>query len=109
MGSRDFPDEDPELDEEEEETNESSESEKVPSITKPKRKKSRTISVLVPNRKATDVLELKFENGATKKIKVRGMSTKSKSIPKIEAEKVLASGSSRARGSSQNKFSWSSI
>jgi len=108
ISSRDFPDEDPELDEDEEETDEYSGSEKVPSITKPKRQKSRTISVLVPNRKPEDVLELKFENGATKKIKVRGMSTKSKSIPKIDAEKALASGASRGHTTRQNRFSWSS-
>jgi len=85
---RDFPDEDPDLEDESTEEDKSNSPFRVPTIAKPaKKKKSRTISVLVPN-EAKDVISLKFENGTTKKIKMR-MSSKSKSISKIEAEKSL--------------------
>merc|ERR1719456_697462 len=82
----DFSDEDPDLEDESAEEDEpTTPSRNEPSIVTPKKKKSRTISVLVPN-KHDEVISLKFENGTTKKIKMR-MSSKSKSISKIEAEK----------------------
>jgi hypothetical protein len=85
--TRDFPDEDPDLDDESGELDEAINRSRAPSIVKPAKKKSRTISVLVPN-EPKDVISLKFENGTTKKIKMR-LSSKSKSISKIEAEKSL--------------------
>jgi len=103
---REFPDEDPDLeDESADETEQISRSRIAPSISKPAKKKQRsqTISVLVPNTQ-DDVIELKFENGARKKIKMR-MSSKSKSISKIEAEKSLRPKSATAKVAK----SWGSI
>jgi len=101
----DFPDEDPDLEDESgDEVDAINRSRKAPSIVKPTKKKgSRTISVLVPDEQE-EVISLKFENGTTKKIKMR-MSSKSKSISKIEAEKSL-----RPRPSSTKiAKSWGSV
>jgi len=89
---RDFEDEDPLLDDSEEEI-QLNRSRSSLSIVKPKCKKStsRTISVLVPNEKE-ETLELKFENGARKRIRMR-VGSKSKSVSRIEAEKSLRSKS----------------
>jgi len=84
---RDFPDEDPDLQDESTEEDKSISRSRVPIIAKPKKKKSRTISVLVP-KQPKDVISLKFENGTTKKIKMR-LSSLSKSISKIEVAKSL--------------------
>jgi len=88
--TRNFADEDPDLEDESDEEF-THRSRTGLSIVKPVRrskKKSRTISVLVPNKDQEDTLELKFENGARKRIKMR-MSSKSKSVSRIDAEKAL--------------------
>lgn len=95
--SRDFPDEDPDLESEDEDN--------VFGIMAPKAKsRSQTISVLVPNREASDLVELKFENGARTQINVRKCSSKSKSVSRINAERVL-----RPPTSSKVTKSWGSI
>jgi len=94
--SRVFPDEDPDLESEDEDN--------LFGIIQPKKTRSKTISVLVPNREASDVVELKFENGARTKINVRQCSSKSKSVSRINAERAL-----RPPTSAKITQSWGSI
>jgi len=92
--AREFPDEDPDLGELGDE-----EEKKTLSISLPKmekRESSRTISVLIP--KKQDMIQLKFKDGSKRIVKVRE-STRSKSVSKIDVDKVLQKTSKKMKKS----------
>lgn len=82
--TREFPDEDPDLGDFGDEEGSLSLSISQPKMMK--KESSRTISVLIPQKQ--DTIQLKFKDGSKRIVKVRE-STRSKSVSKIEVDKVL--------------------
>merc|ERR1712118_436662 len=82
--TREFPDEDPDLGDFGDEEGSLSLSISLPKMMK--KESSRTISVLIP--KKQDTIQLKFKDGSQRIVKVR-QNTRSKSVSKIEVDKVL--------------------
>jgi len=104
--TRNFADEDPDLEEESDEelTPRSRTGHSIVKSARRSKKKSRTISVLVPNRDKEETFELKFENGGRQPIKM-WMSSKSKSVSRVDAEKALRPRSATGKVAK----SWGSI
>lgn len=92
--AREFPDEDPDLGDFGDEEESLSISILQPGMKK--KESSRTISVLIP--KKQDTIQLKFKDGSKRIVKVRE-STRSKSVSKIEVDKVLQKTSKKMKKS----------